>query len=383
MIIDFDNRTTHERGPKMSVSKTTRICIAWIAISTMISGCAEPNPDTANVTITGAGSTFAAPIMMKWADEYHKRYPDLAVQYAAVGSGEGEKRFRDGTIDFAGTDAGLSETALNSVDGGSIQIPMTAGIIVLAYNPHDLPADLKLPREVYVDAFLGKGTRWNDQRIQNANAEKQLPDEPINIVVRQDSSGTTFAFTNHLAAVSQEWSDKFGSRNATSQIDRGVKALDWPGDAMNASGNSGVAGRIKQTQYSLGYVQYGAAREVGVGMAALENKAGNYVSPSGTSGLETLLNAELPDNLLAYFPDPKGDYSYPIVTFTWILLRRQYVDEAKTEQIKSFAKWCLTNGQDYAEAAGNVRLAPQVVRKSESVLESMKSAPSQTRRQSL
>jgi phosphate transport system substrate-binding protein len=357
----------------MGISKTSGFCIVLVALLVFVSGCAESKPETVTLTITGAGSTFAAPIITKWADEYHKRYPDVAIEYAAVGSGEGEKRFVEGTVDFGGTDAGLHESALSSVDGGAIQLPLTAGIIVLAYNPEGLPVDLKLPRDVYVDAFLGKGTRWNDQRIQDANPGKQLPDKAINIVVRQDSSGTTFAFTNHLAAVSQEWADRFGSSKATSsEINRGVKALDWPGDAMSASGNSGVAGRIKQTLYSLGYVQYGAAREVAVGMAALENQAGNYISPSGTSGLETLLNAELPDDLLAYFPDPKGDYSYPIVTFTWILLRKEYADDMKTDRIKAFVKWCLNNGQDYAEAAGNVRLAPHVVRTSEAALGSMK-----------
>ena len=356
----------------MGVSRSAGIYAGLLALFSLASGCAEPKSESVTLTISGAGSTFAAPVISKWADEYHKRYPDVAVEYAAVGSGEGERRFLEGKVDFGGTDAGLAESELNSVGGGAIQVPMTAGIIVLAYNPQGLPADLNLPRDVYVDAFLGKGTRWNDQRIQEANPGKQLPDKAINIVVRQDSSGTTFAFTNHLAAVSPEWADKFGSSKATSELDRGVKALDWPGEAMRASGNAGVAGRIKQTHYSLGYVQYGAAREVAVGMAALENRAGNYVSPSGTSGLETLLNAELPDNLLAYFPDPKGEYSYPIVTFTWILLRQEYADDAKTDRIKSFVKWCLNNGQDYAEAAGNVRLAPHVVRASESALGSMK-----------
>ena len=122
-------------------------------------------------------------------------------------------------------------------------------------------------------------------------------------------------------------------------------------------------GRRRNNQkvpYALGYVQYGAAREVNLGMAALENKAGKYVRPSGTSGLETLLNAEMPPDLLAYFPDPSGEYSYPIVTFTWVLLYKKYDDPTKTQAVKDFIGWCLTSGQDFSEAAGNVRLAPHV-----------------------
>ncbi|WP_372725678.1 phosphate ABC transporter substrate-binding protein PstS [Novipirellula sp.] len=345
---------------------------AWCVMALLTIGCSGSRPKISDSAVTGGGSTFAAPIINTWAEQYHKRHADVDIHYESIGSGEGEKRFIEGSIDFGGTDAGLSEATLSSVEGGAIQIPITAGIIVLAYNPEGLPAKLNLPRNVYVDAFLGKETRWNDPRIQEANPGKKLPDQPIHVIVRQDSSGTTFAFTNHLAAINDEWADQFGSNPSDASRGRGVKVLDWPGAAMSASGNSGVAGRIKQTPYSISYVQYGAAREVGLGMAALENRAGNYVAPSGTSGLETLLNAELPDNLLAYVPDPRGEYSYPIVTFTWILLRKQYADEAQTERVKSFIQWCLTSGQDYAEAAGNVRLAPHVIRASESKLESMK-----------
>jgi phosphate transport system substrate-binding protein len=352
--------------------KPARLAAVVLAGICLAVGCArQPDISAPPTMIAGAGSTFAAPLIDKWTKEYHRRNPGVAVTYEAVGSGEGESRFLKEKGDFGATDAGLPGEALSAVPRGAVQVPITAGIIVLAYNPEGLPANLKLPRTVYADAFLGKEVRWNDGRIRKANPGASLPDKPIFLVVRQDSSGTTYAFTNHLAAISRQWRERFGNQEARGETDLGVKALDWPG-AMKAPGNSGVAGRIKQVPYSLGYVQYGAAREVDLEMAALENKAGNYVRPSGTSGLETLLNAKMPPGLLAYFPDPDGEYSYPIVTFTWVLLYRQYGDPTKTQAVKNFIGWCLTNGQDFSEAAGNVRLAPHVVRAAEKALEAVK-----------
>jgi len=352
--------------------KRATFAVVLAGISLAVACVRQPDIANRETKIKGAGSTFAAPLIDKWSKEYHKRNPDVAVTYDAVGSGEGESRFLKEEGDFGATDAGLPSEALSTVPRGAVQVPITAGIVVLAYNLEGLPANLKLPRAVYTEAFLGKEVRWNDERIQQANPGKSLPDRSIALVVRQDNSGTTYAFTNHLAAISQEWREKFGNKKAHGETDLGVKNLDWGGAAMRAPGNSGVAGRIKQSPYSLGYVQYGAAREVDLGMAALENKAGNCVRPSGTSGLETLLNAKMPPDLLAYFPDPSGEYSYPIVTFTWALLYRQYGDAAKTEAVKDFIRWCLTSGQDFSEAAGNVRLAPHVVRSAEKALEAIK-----------
>ncbi len=344
--------------------------IALLALGGL-AGCSKQSERVEPVTITGAGSTFAQPVIWKWIEEYSDHNPEVRIIYDGVGSGGGEAKFLAEEVDFGATDAGLKEDKLASITRGAVQIPITAGIIVLAYNPQGLPKDLKLSREVYADAFFGKGIKWNDPRIQQDNPDAELPDKEIAIVVRHDSSGTTFAFTNHLAAISPQWRERFGNEQAVGDLDLGVKLVDWPGPAMQVNGNSGVAGVIERTPFSIGYVQYGAARELGLPMAVVENKAGNFVKPAGTSGLETLLNAELRPDLLGYFPDPNGEYSYPIVTFTWLLVYQKYPDEGKARHLKDFVEWCLMNGQDYSEAAGNVRLAPHVIRAAEKSLESV------------
>jgi phosphate transport system substrate-binding protein len=231
-------------------------------------------------------------------------------------------------------------------------VPVVAGSIVLTYNLEGVDGDLKLPRDVYVDIFLNAITRWDDPRIQAANPGLKLPREDIALVVRQDSSGTTYAFTNHLSAISDHWRDR-GPGVGT--------VIDWPGNAMVARGNEGVAGRIKQSAHSIGYVEYGTAQRAGLKMAWLENQTGQFIQPHGGSRLTTLLNVEMPANLRVFFPDPAGADSYPIVTYSWLLLNKSYNDPKKVAALKKYVRWCLTEGQAYNESLGYVRLAPHVV----------------------
>jgi phosphate transport system substrate-binding protein len=183
------------------------------------------------------------------------------------------------------------------------------------------------------------------------------------VVVRQDSSGTTYAFTSHLSAISSKWRDS----------GHGVgRVMDWPGNAMVAPGDEGVAGRIKQSKGAIGYVEYGIAQRAGLSMAWLENKAGQFVQPHGGSGLATLLSVDLPENLRTFFPDPDGKDSYPIVTYSWLLLYKRYDDQQKAAALKQYVKWCLTEGQAYTEALGYVRLAPHVVTRTSAAVDSIR-----------
>ncbi len=304
------------------------------------------------IQIHGAGATFPAPLYKKWLEEHHKRYPQVLVSYDPIGSGEGTKQFLAGAVDFGASDAAMSDEEMVPVERGVQLVPVVAGSIVLAYNLEALSGDLRLTRDVYVNIFQGKIKSWDDPRLKQINPDLNLPSRDIAIVVRQDSSGTTYAFTNHLSAISEGWRDRGPGTG---------RLIDWPGNAMAARGNEGVAGRIKMSKGAIGYVEYGIATRAGLFMAWLENKAGRFIQPHGGSGLAALMNTAMPDNLRVFLPDPEGRDSYPIVTYSWLLLYKKYDDPQKAAALKQYVKWCLTEGQQFNEPLGFVRLPPPVV----------------------
>jgi phosphate transport system substrate-binding protein len=343
------------------------VLLLALALSSVGLSCSDNassrNLPAGTLQLQGAGATFPAPLYKKWLEEYHKHHPEVQLSYDAVGSGEGTKRFMAGSVDFGASDAAMTDEEMHAVDRGVQLVPATAGSIVLAYNLDGLGGELKLARDVYVDIFLGHIKTWDDPRLQAANPGLHLPGETIAVVGRQDSSGTTYAFTNHLSAISDKWRDR----------GPGVgRVIDWPGNAMVAPGNEGVAGRIKQSRGAIGYVEYGIAQRAGLQMAWLENKAGRFVQPHGGSGLATLLHVDLPENLRAFFPDPDGQDSYPIVTYSWLLLYKQYGDQQKAAALKHYVRWCLTEGQAFNETLGYVRLAPPVVARATAALDSIR-----------
>jgi len=313
---------------------------------------ANKNPPLGALQIRGAGATFPAPLYKKWLEEYQKRHPGVLLSYDSVGSGEGTKQFLANGVDFGASDAAMSDEEMAKVSRGVQLLPVVAGSIVLAYNLDGLGGELKLTRDVYVDIFLGKIKQWDDPRIKATNPGLRLPSDTIALVARQDSSGITFAFTNHLSAISEVW------RNRGPGV---ARVIDWPGSTMLAPGNEGVAGRIKMSKGAIGYVEYGMAQRTGLAMAWLENRAGQVIQPHGGSGLATLITIDMPENLRAFFPDPDGQNSYPIVTYSWLLLYKKYDDQHKAAALKQYIKWCLTEGQAFSEALGYVRLAPHVV----------------------
>jgi phosphate transport system substrate-binding protein len=334
-----------------------RCAVMFMALAVWCSGLAYSDNSLAQgaavgaLQLQGAGATFPAPLYKKWLEVYQKQHPEVQLSYKAIGSGEGTKQFMAGVVDFGASDAAMSDEEMAAVTRGVQLLPTVAGSIVLAYNLEGLGGDLKLSRDVYVDIFLGKITTWDDPRIKATNAGLRLPRDHIALVVRQDSSGTTYAFSNHLSAISAKWRDQ----------GPGVgRVLAWPGNPMIAPGNEGVAGRIKNSKGAIGYVEYGIAQRARLPMAWLENKTGQFIQPRGDSGMATLQNVEMPENLRVFVPDPDGKDSYPIVTFSWLLLYRQY-EQHKAAALKQYLKWCLTEGQAFNEALGYIRLAPQVI----------------------
>jgi phosphate transport system substrate-binding protein len=306
-----------------------------------------------NVSLTGAGASFPAPLYTSWFTELNKKYPNLQVNYQSVGSGAGVEQFTKGTVDFGASDVAMKDEEIQKIpqDKGVLLLPMTAGSIVLAYNLPDV-AELKLPRAVYTDILLGKIKTWDDPKIKAANPDAKLPSEEIKVIYRSDGSGTTGVFTKHLSAISPEWKSKVGDG----------KTVNWP-VGVGAKGNEGVTAQIQQTQGSIGYVEYGYAKQNNLKFAALENKGGKFVVPTDESAAKTLEAVTLPENLRAFIEDPEGADSYPIVTYSWIMAYKKYPDAAKAKAMEALIEYGLTEGQKIAPSLGYVPLPQNVVQK--------------------
>ncbi len=302
------------------------------------------------VSLRGAGSTFAAPLYKRWIEEYSVDHGNVLISYDVVGSGEGVKRFLADSVEFAGSDEILADSEIDRVRNGAIMVPVTAGMIALAYNIPGVNSEIKLPREVYLGIFAGTIRQWDDPRIQTANPRIVMPHRDIAIVARKDSSGTTISFTHHLAAISPSW--------------RAVGMLiEWPTGTMLAAGNEGVAARIKVSEGSIGYVEYWFAQRLGLRIAALQNKSGAYITPTAKSGELALLGrvAQVRE-LDASVADPANAGAYPITTYSWMFLYTKYADRAKGVALREFAEWGLSQqGQSYAAQLGYLPLSSDVV----------------------
>ena len=324
----------------------------------------SPIAATDEISLHGAGSTFSSALYKEWIETYHRDHRAVSITYDAVGSGEGIKRFVAGSVDFGASDVTLSDQETAAISRGTVMVASTAGMVVLAYNVPGLHSELKLPRDVYPAILSGQIVRWDDPRIQQANPGLNLPHLNFVIVARQDSSGTTFALTNHLAAISLAWREQ----------GLGVgKLIEWPSSAMLASGNEGVASRIKISEGSIGYVEFGFAKRLGLPMAFLQNKAGRFIAPDDAAGLHALAeaSAKTPAGLNQSIVDPSGVDAYPIVTFSWLLLYRQYVEAEKGAAVRDFVGWGLSNGQKFAEKLGYLPLPSEVSASGEQALGSV------------
>jgi phosphate transport system substrate-binding protein len=302
--------------------------------------------------LQGAGATFPAPLYQRWIAEYTKANPDVQINYQGVGSGAGIKQFTQNLVSFGASDAAMTDKEIAAVKQGVVLIPATAGSIVLAYN---LPGvdNLKLSREAYAGIFVGKITKWSDPAIAKTNEGAKLPDSQITVCERSDGSGTTFVFTKHLSAISPEFKDKVGEGTS----------VTWP-TGVAGKGNDGVTALIKQNKGAIGYVEYGYAKNNKLTFAALQNKAGEFVTATTASGAATLATTQFPPNLLRAWPsDPDGKDCYPIATFTWLLLYQKYDNAQTAETVKKFVNWGLTDGQKFSEDLGYIPLPKEVVDK--------------------
>ena len=333
----------------------TKFFISLLTAASLLTACSNKNPNavsasTGGVKLQGAGASFPAPLYTKWFKSFDSTHSDILVDYQSVGSGSGVKSVIDKTVDFGASDAAMTDEEMGRVPGGAQLIPMTAGSIVIAYNLPNVK-ELKLSRKAYSKIFLGQIKRWNDPEIAKSNPGAKLPDQAINVVVRADSSGTSFVFSKHLSAINPEFAKTVGTN----------KMPNWP-VGTKSKGNEGVTASLMTTPGSVGYIEYGYAKSQNVPFAALENKAGKFVTASTASGQAALASAELPNNLIAWNPDPAGEDAYPIVTYTWQIFYKKY-EPAKLAAIQELIKYQLNDGQKDAETMGYIPLPESVIAK--------------------
>lgn len=306
-----------------------------------------------SLRLTGSGATFPFPLYSAWFKAFGAKQKGLTVDYQGKGSGAGIQDFINRTVDFAGSDAAMTDEDMAKVPGGVQLLPMTAGEIVLAYNLPGNPKGLKLPRDVYAGIFLGKITKWSDARLKAANPGVTLPDQDITVVRRADSSGTTFVFTSHLSAVSEDWKKAHGAGTT----------VNWPkSDKFVASPkNDGVAATVKQTPGAIGYIEYAFAKFAKVEMAQVQNKGGQFVAPGGEGGPAALASVQLPANLRAWIADPDSPKAYPLATYTWMLFYKENKDPKKAAALRQLVEYCLTEGQKMSPQMGYIPLPDSVV----------------------
>jgi phosphate transport system substrate-binding protein len=311
--------------------------------------------------IIGAGATFPYPLYSKMFDAYNQEY-GIKVNYQGIGSSGGIKELTNKTVDFAGTDAFMTDGEMKKASGAVVHVPTCIGSVVLTYNLKGV-ADLSLSQSVLADIFLGKITRWNDPKIVKLNSKAKLPDLPIAVIHRSDGSGTTSIFTDFLAIVSPAWKSKVGAG----------KTVNWPA-GLGAAKNSGVAGMVQKVPGSIGYVELAYAIENKMPVALIENKSGKFIKPTVES-TSLAAKGEIPADTrvsLNNTSDPKG---YPIAGFTWIVLYKEQnyngrtLDQAKS--VVALISWMTHEGQKFTSPLLYAPLPSEVVKKAEKLLKSV------------
>lgn len=325
-----------------------------LALVTALAACGDSagnGPDSggartstsSGADLTGAGATFPYPLYSKWFSDYAAK-SGVRINYQSIGSGGGIRQLSERTVDFGATDAPMSDAELAKAKGGAVlHIPTVLGAVVVIYNVPGLAQPIRLNGEVLAAIYQGQVTRWNDARIAALNGSLSLPATDILVVHRSDGSGTTFVFTDYLAAVSPAWATKPGKG----------KEIQWP-TGLGAKGNEGVAGQVKQTPGSIGYVELAYANQNKLSTAHLQNAAGEFVAPTIASVTAAAAGAAAqlgPDtDYRVSIVNAAGPGVYPISSFTWVIAYQKQADAAKGKKLADFLTWALGDGQAAAAA---------------------------------
>jgi phosphate transport system substrate-binding protein len=310
-------------------------------------------PSGAASSVTGAGSTFDAPLFAKLFDLYNQECR-VQVNYQSVGSGAGIEQLTQRTVNFGASDAPLTDQQIKAAGGNVLHIPVTIGAVTVGYNLPGIGSGLRLSGDVLAQIFLGRIKKWSDPSLRALNPKLKLPDLDISVVHRSDGSGTSFIFTSYLSAVSAQWRLRVGSGTSVS----------WPVGA-GGKGSEGVAGVVKLTPGSIGYFELAFSALTNISNADIQSRDGQFVTPSVQSAAADAAGAaaDLPADLRATFVNAPGAGAYPITGFSWVVIDQAQSDPRVAQTLVSLLWWAIHGGQEYASALKYAPLPPAVVQR--------------------
>jgi phosphate transport system substrate-binding protein len=320
---------------------------------------------TTPVTLSAGGSSFVNPIMQVWTAAFHNQSSLISISYQSIGSGAGQQGIFKGTFDFAGSDAPVTDQQLVNFTGKTLlQVPETLGGVAIFYSVPELGAtSIKLTGDVLARIYLQQVTTWNDPAIVALNPGVSLPAKSIIVVHRSDGSGTTFALTDYLSKISPSWKTSVGSGTS----------VGWPAGELGGKGSSGVAGLVSQNPYSMGYADTVYATQNGLTIASIQNQAGNFVLPTldSISQAASQFTSQVQSDTRVSITNAPGANSYPIATFTYILVWKGQADQSKGYAIAQFVWWIIHQGQSYGPKLLYPQLPASVVTVDEALVRQM------------
>jgi phosphate transport system substrate-binding protein len=335
------------------------LIVAGICAFFCISG---NNPVIAASTLNGAGATFPYPMYSKWFSEYHKAHPEVEINYQSIGSGGGIRQLQAGTVDFGASDMPLSDDQLKQMPMPIFQLPTVLGSVVPAYNLPAVKAELKFTPQALAGIYLGTITKWNDAALANANPGVKLPDSAITPVYRSDGSGTTFVFTDYLSKISPDWKSKVGSNTS----------VKWPA-GLGGKGNEGVAGQVRQLDGAIGYVELIYAVQNHMTYGSVQNVAGKFIKADLKSTTAAAASVKaMPADFRVSITNASGDDSYPISSFTYLLVPQQWKDAAKGKIMTDFLNWMIDHGQSMTEQLDYAPLPKAVAEKERATIKQIR-----------
>jgi|ERR1039458_6060515 phosphate transport system substrate-binding protein len=305
-------------------------------------------------SINAAGATFPAVIYQKWFDEYHKLHPAVQVNYQSIGSGGGIAQLTAETVDFGASDMPMTPEQMSKLKVPALHFPTVLGGVVPTYNLPGVTQELRFTSETLAGIFLGEIKKWNDPKLAKDNPGVKLPSDDIVVVHRGEGSGTTFVWTDYLSKISPAWKAKVGANTSVS----------WP-VGLGGRGNEGVAGLVKQTPGSIGYVELIYAVQTKMAYGYVKNAAGTFLKADLSTVTDAAAGAakDMPEDFRVSITNSPGKNAYPISSFTWLLVPTHIADAAKAKSIKEFLGWMLADGQKLAAGLSYAPLPKEVVAK--------------------